>query len=50
MNLKIKLATCCLGHIKIIKLHDIGFINFSGRASGEWRTVAPKSVYGMVVC
>ena len=39
MDLKIKLVNCCLGHIKIMRLHDIRLVNFSGKANGEWGTM-----------
>lgn len=49
VDLKIKLATCRLGHTKIMRLRDIRLVNFSGRASGKWGTVAPRSVYSSVL-
>lgn len=49
MDLKIKLATHRLGHIKIVRLCDIGLVSFSGRGSGKRGTVARRSVDGSVL-
>lgn len=49
MDLKIKLATHCSGHVKIVRLCDIGLVIFCGRGSGERGTMARKSVDGIAL-